>query len=68
MNKLIRSYCISTGIVHFADGTKALFTPEAAAMIQKLIYLMTTRGSNFQQVEIPFEKETAVALNLIDEL
>jgi len=33
MNKLIRSYCISTGIVHFADGTKALFTPEAAAMI-----------------------------------
>ena len=68
MHKLIHSYCISTGIVHFADDTKALFTPEAAAMVEKLIYLMTTHEGNFQEVEISYEREVSVALDSIDEL
>lgn len=68
MHKLIYSYCISTGIVHFADDTKALFTPEAAAMIEKLIYLMTTHENNFQEIKISCEQEVACALNSIDKL
>ena len=52
VHKLIHSYSIATGIVYFADDTKALFTPEAAAMVEKILYLMATRENNFQEVEI----------------
>lgn len=68
MHKLIHSYCIATGVVHFADDTKALFTPEAAAMVEKIIYLLATSNGNFQEVEIPYEQELSTAIDSIDKV
>lgn len=68
MLKFIHSYCIATGVVHFADDTKGLFTPEAAAMVEKIIYLMATQESNFQELEFSYERELSTAIDSIDKI
>jgi hypothetical protein len=63
--KLIVSYDIATGIVHFADGSKRRLNQCSVTMVDKLIYLMTSSEINFCTPDLSNEKEVDIAFDLL---
>jgi hypothetical protein len=63
--KLIVSYDISTGIVHFADGSKRRLNDCSTIMVDKLIYLVTSSDNNFSTPDLSNEKEVDIAFDLL---
>lgn len=64
--KKISSYNVLNGIVRFTDGEAKYFTQEATEMINRMIYLLSNKGVNFQStLELTDDAAIDVAIDLI---